>query len=410
MSLDKEKLSEQIDRGEKTELDLNSEQIIEELSDTVEVLLDKTQWFKNIRIENKKEELERFKKCRERGETYRTKFEFEEYPYNARQLEQLIENCRTETEKIEKKHLDKYGAKTLTVKDIQDFFIQIFDEIELYIKLADEIGKEQKWRNYSEKIWPMIGERIAEESREYLKNNKNIDPEGEVSPEKVAEMFREEIERLGMEYKVEIRKTAGCFNSPEEKTVVVAEGEDGERVYSEDEAKMVTIHEIFHSVRAYNGFKAGEKSGFPEIIGLHTPFYDRAEEGGAVYREKMTETMYPAKEFDYHLRLVAAYELAKSKDFEAEFSQIAEKLIELGATEDRAFHLLARNREALRHHIYLGGYHDWKEIEHKEKMLVGKVNEEWAEKFWQEAEADGMIQKPEIGSEKLFDFTFKDSE
>jgi hypothetical protein len=410
MSFNKEKLSEEIDSGEKAELELSSEHIIEDLSDTVEVLLDKTQWFKNIKIENKKEELERFKENRENEEKYKPEFEFKEYRSKSNQLKHLIEKCRKETEKIEQKHLKKYGAKTLTAKDIQTFFTQIFDEIELYIKLADEIGNEEKWRDYSEKIWPMIEKRIAEESREYLKNSENIEPEGKVSPSEVAEMFRKEIERLGMEYKVETRRTAGCFNSPEEKTVVVAEGEDGERIYSEEEARMVTIHEIFHAVRAYNGFKAGEESGFPEIIGLHTPFYDRAEEGGALYREKATETMYPRKEFDYHLRLVAAYEISRSDDFREEFSSIAGKLIDLGATEERAFHLLARNREALRHHIYLGGYHDWQEIEDKEKMLIGKVNEKWAEKFWKEVEAGGMLKKPEIGSEKLFNFTFKDSE
>ncbi|PSH01584.1 MAG: hypothetical protein BRC27_01655, partial [Nanohaloarchaea archaeon SW_10_44_10] len=81
-----------------------------------------------------------------------------------------------------------------------------------------------------------------------------------------------------------------------------------------------------------------------------------------------------------------------------------------GGSEEGAFNLLARNREALRHHIYLGGYHDWKEIENKERMLVGKVNQEWSEKLWKEVETNGMLQKPEIGEEKLFDFTFKDSE
>ncbi|MFQ3275405.1 MAG: hypothetical protein ACI9LV_000917 [Candidatus Nanohaloarchaea archaeon] len=410
MTIPKDRISRKIEENKEINLELGDSQLIQDLSDTVEVLLDKTQWFKNIRIQNKNNELERFREYRENGKNYRPNFEFEEYPHKTKQLKQLIEKCRSETEKIDEKHLKEFGAETIGPEDMKEFFTEIFREIELYIKLADEIESEQKWREISEKTWPMIEKRIAEESTEYLKNSENTEPKGEVSPERVAEMFRKEIDRLGMDYKVETRRTAGCFNAPEEKTVVVARGEEGERVYSEDEAKMVTMHEIFHAVRAYNGFKAGEKSGFPEIIGLHTPFYDRAEEGGALYREKATETMYTRKEFDYHLRLVASYEISESDNFREEFSSIAEKLIDLGATEERAFHLLARNREALRHHIYLGGYHDWKDIENKEKMLVGKVNEEWADRFWEEAEAGGMIQKPAIGSEKLFDFTFKDSE
>lgn len=408
MVIQKDKISRKIGHGEKIEPELSDEQLIQDLSDIVEILLDKTQWFKNIQIKNKKEELERFKEHREKGKNYRPNFQFEEYDYSALQLKELIEKCRDETEKIRKTHLEKFGAETIGPEDMKKFFKQIFDEIELYVRLADDTGSEKRWREHSEKIWPMVEKEIAEESIEYLEKSERTEPDGEVSPDEVADMFREEIERLGIDYKVETRKTAGCFNSPEEKTVVVAEGEDDERVYSEDESKMVTMHEIFHAVRAYNGFKAGEKSGFPEIVGLHTPFYDRSEEGGALYREKATETMYPAKEFDYHLRIVASHELSRSENFREEFSSIAEKLIDLGATEERAFHLLARNREALRHHIYLGGYHDWKKIEDKEKMLVGKVNEEWADRFWKEAEAEGMIQKPEIGSEKLFDFTFKD--
>lgn len=409
MKISTEKLRSKIETVEKVEFEFSNEELIEDLTDVTKILLDKTQFFKNIKIENKAEELERFRTARREDRSFTPKFQFEDYHTNE-VIRNILERCQENARRIQEDHLEKYGAEKLTADDLQELFNGIFDEIDLYLKMASEIENEESWRQYSQAIWPMVDERTAEESMQKMKKIQKKNPEKNISPSEVEKMFRKEIRRLGMNYSVETRKVIGCFNSPEEKTVVVAEGENGERMYSEYEARMLTMHELFHSVRGYNGFKAGERSGFPEIIGLHTPFYDRAEEGGALYREKKTGTLYADKEFDYHLRLVAAYEINKSDNFREEFAEIAEKLIDLGASEKRAFNLLARNREALRHHIYLAGLHDWKKIENKEKMLIGKVNQKWAEKLWEEAEKDGMIQKPEIGAGKLFDFTFKDSE
>ena len=405
-----EKLEQVVENGETTTIEFNREQLPEEFTSTIHLLLEKTQWFKTIKIENKKRELERFKESRKIDQDFRPEFEFREFPYSRGTLLEILKECRNGKDEIGKQHLENYGAEELTPEDLQELFTGTLDEIELYIKLASNIENEEKWKKYSEEIWPMLNEETAESSKQKLKQMEEENLKETVSPEQVKKMFEEEINRLGMKYSAETRKTGGCFNSPEEKTVVVAEGENSERMYSKEEAEMVTMHELFHAVRAYNGFKAGEESGFPEILGLHTPFYDRAEEGGALYREKATGTMYNNKEFDYHLRLIAAYKLSESDCFKSEFSEIAEEIIQLGESEERAFNLLARNREALRHHIYLGGYHDWKEIENKERMLVGKVNQEWSEKLWKEVETNGMLQKPEIGEEKLFDFTFKDSE
>ncbi|PSG99473.1 MAG: hypothetical protein BRC29_05135 [Nanohaloarchaea archaeon SW_7_43_1] len=405
-----EKLKEIIENGRKTKIEFNREQLLEELTGTVHLLLERTQWFRTIKIENKEQELKRFKDARKKDRDFKPEFEFQEFPYSRETLLEILEECRAGTDEIAGQHLESYGAEELTPEDLQELFTGILDEIELYIKLASNIDNEENWRNYSEEIWPMVDQETAGSSKQELKQIEKGKLRETLTPEQVKRMFEQEIARLGMNYGVETRKTAGCFNSPEEKTVVVAEGEKRERMYSKEEAEMVTVHELFHAVRAYNGFKAGEESGFSEILGLHTPFYDRAEEGGALYREKATGTMYDNKEFDYHLRLIAAYKLSQSDDFKKEFSSIAEELIQLGGTEGRALNLLARNREALRHHIYLSGYHDWKEIENKEKMLLGKVNKSWADRLWKEIEAEGMLREPEIGEEKLFDFTFKDSE
>lgn len=408
MKPSKQEIRSRIENGEQVRIELDDERLLHDLAELVRIFLRKTHVFKNTGIENKQEQKERYLQKISDGENFKPDFQFREYPYSRGNLVKTIDHCIDKTAKIDNQNLEKYGAEQLEPGEMREFFAEIFRELKLHLKLAEGIENEDDWRKYSRKIWALPDEEVVQESYEKLGAMEPGDPEKNLDPEEVAEMFREEVRRLEMEYSVETRKVSGCHNIPEEKTLVVARGENGERTYSREEARMLTMHEIFHAVRAYNGFKAGEKSGFPDIIGLHTPFYDRAEEGGALYREKMTGTMYPRKEFDYHLRLVAAYEISEADSFRQDFSEIAEKLIDLGATKERAFELLARNREALRHHIYLAGLHDWREIENKEKMLVGKVNEEWAEKFWKEAEKGGMIQKPEIGSEKLFDFTFKD--
>jgi len=292
----------------------------------------------------------------------------------------------------------------MTADDLKKFFRDILEELELYVKLASNIEDEDSWKSYSESIWPMTNQETVEESKKQLLEIKTADLKKNVSPEELKQMFEEELDRISMDYSVEVRETGGCFNIPEEKTVVVAAGEDGERMFSESEAQMLTMHEIFHAIRAYNGFKAGEKTGFPDIIGLHTPFYDRSEEGGALYREEETGTTYPEKEFDYHLRLIAAYKVSETDNFEEEFHEVCRELIDLGATPRRSFELVARNREALRHHIYQAGRTDWKEIENKNMMLIGKLNEEWAEKF--QGEIGGMIQEPEITADQIFNFSY----
>jgi hypothetical protein len=403
MQPEAEEIENNIEKGEFTELKIDEDELLSELTEIIKILLDKTQWFKNVKIKNKKEEKKRFKELRDSQEKFKPHFEFEEYQYDKNQIFDLINQCREATDKIALTHLQKHDAKELTPEDLREFFKQILKEIELYVKLSANVEDEESWRKYSEEIWPMINQKRAEKSMEKLQNIQKTELEKNMGAEEVAEMFREELNRLGMDYKVETRDVGGCLNIPEEKTVVVAKGEKGDtRKYSREEAKMLTMHELFHAIRAYNGYKAGKKSGFPEILGLHTPFYDRAEEGGALYRETTTQTMYQNKEFDYHLRLNAAYKIAQTDNYQQEFQKTVEELIELGGSVDRSFYLVARNREALRHHIYQAGRNDWKNIENKDKMLVGKLNQKWADKF--QKETGGMIQKPEITAKQIFNY------
>ena len=398
---------ENLEGLENPELSFDQDELVEELSEAGKILLDKASWIKNIKIENKVAERERFKEKRKEGEDFRPDFEYREFPHDEEKLLNILDQCVKASQEISEQHLEKFGAEVISAEDMREFFSEIFEELKLFVKLGANIEDEKAWRRYSEKIWPLPEEKTVENSREKVEGLESQEMEKNVSPEELADMFEDELDRLGVEYDVEIRDTGGCYNIPEERTVVVARGDEEKRYYSRPEAEMLTMHELFHAMRALNGFEAGRNSGFPEILGLHTPFYDQTEEGGAIFREHATGTSFEDKEFDYHLRLIAAVEIAESDDYREEFSEIVEKLIDLGGSVDRSFYLVARNREALRHHIYQTGYYEeWKDRDEKWPLLVGKVNSEWAEKLREEVEADGMFERPLVGEEELFDFSY----
>lgn len=408
---DEERILELIDSGEKFRLEFSG-RTIQDLHNCLRALIKRCHWGRNIEIINKKGEKERFLEKIEQGEDFKPEFRFREFSHNPEQLLEILESCREEAEEITESNLDRYGAEKIDARTMQEFYREIFHELQLYVKLASGIEQEDCWKKISEKIWPMVEEDTFEESRDRMKELETGDLEKNLDSSDLKEMFEKEIERLGMKYSVEIREVPGCFNIPEEKTVVVADGSKGEkRYYSNSEARMLTCHELFHSVRAYNGYKASKRD-LPPILAIHTPFYDRTEEGGALYREHRTGAAYNNKNFDHHLRLVTAYRMAESDDFREDFHDITQEIINLGADPERVFELMARNREVLRHHIYKAGYREWKDLGEDEvwPLLIGKINQEYAEVFREEVEADGMFQEPEIGAEKLFDFTFKDSE
>lgn len=408
---DTQKFSQELEKDIELELEFSKKEMIRELHSCVKVLIEKCHWGRNIGIENKFEEKQRFLRELEEGGEYVPDFQFSGFEYSDSRLLDLLDQCIEGAEKIDGEELEKYGAEVVTTDDMQRFYTDIFTELKLYVKLAAGIESEDKWRTYSEKIWPMVDREEFQKSKRRMKEIKKTEEEKNLDSSDLREMFEAEIERLGMEYSVEVRNVPGCYNIPEEKTVVVADGGAEKRYYSEEEAQMLTIHELFHSVRAYNGYKAG-KNNLPPVLAIHTPFYDQAEEGGALYREDKTGVAYGNKDFDHHLRLVAAYRMAESDDLNEEFHSIAEDIIEIGAEPERVFELMARNREVLRHHIYKSGHREWRNLGEDEirSMLIGKINYRYAELFGKEVEADGMLRAPEIGPEKLFDFTFKDSE
>ncbi|MFB6291825.1 MAG: tyrosine/phenylalanine carboxypeptidase domain-containing protein [Candidatus Nanohaloarchaea archaeon] len=401
MKDDHEQRVEEFLAGEREQIDLelSRDSILDELYEAALVLKDRASFVKNIGIENRHEEKQRFLESRRSGEKYEPGFRFKEFPYDEKRFIELLEQLKDATDRIDSGTLEKYGAEEITVDELRSLFRGVFEEFELYVKLAANVENRDRWKEISLEIWPMVDEETVEKSRRALEKGFDTrERKGGLRAEDVKEMWEEELRELGVEWSVETRKVSGCFNIPEERTVVVAEGDGEERLYTEAEARLLTIHEIFHVVRAYNGIKTGEEAGFPPILGMHTPFYDMTEEGGAIYREEKTGVITPAQEKDYHLRLLAAYYIYKDLDFE----EITDRLIELGATPERAFELVARNREILRHHIYLGGTEKWRDRDELWPLLVGKVNSEFAEVLKREVEAGGMLQEPPVTAEDLF--------
>lgn len=373
---------------------------VEQLYNAVNILKDKASWTKNIGITNKKSEFERYQ---ENPESFKPDFKFKTFPYNEKTFIELIDLLEGKTQAINQKTVKSYGFKSLEAYELQRFFEEIFEELKLFVKLASDIENKNKWKKHCERLWPMIDKKTYNKSVEKLKDMDRPSPlEKTLDAQELKNMWERELERLDLDYNIEIRDVSGCFNIPEKETVVIARGDEEERLYSETEARMLTMHELFHVLRGYNGRKAGEKIGFPPILGVHTPFYDTIEEGGALYREYETNTIYPEKEFDYHLRLVAAYLTAQ----DLEFREIVDRLVELGGTEERSFYLTARNREILRHHIYLQGYYVWDEADDINKLLLGKLNSRWAKTFWKEVE-NGVLEKPSVSADELFNFNFE---
>lgn len=364
---------------------------IEELQEKVKDLVSKAHWART-EIVNREQQRQAFLKAHKSGEDWNPNFRFQK-PETSEVKEEVREGLELASS-INEKDVANAGFEVLNEENLKEFFTECFRELGLYIELTEKVDDREAWREVNEEIWPMVSEEKYRGSLEKIEGLKNHKEEKYLKAEDVKQLFEEEIEGLGFEYKVEIRDVDGCHNIPEEKTVIVAKGSSSERLYSEREAKMLAKHEIFHVVRGVNGRNLRDSFS---ITGVHSPFYDKTEEGGAVLREHETDANYSSKDFDYHLRLIAAYEISQGKDLD----KIAEKLIDLGADPERSFYLISRNRKALRHHIYLSGLDDWEEMD-REKLMIGKLNPEWTKKFWKEVE-EGNFNRPKISAEEVFE-------
>ncbi|WP_414836540.1 tyrosine/phenylalanine carboxypeptidase domain-containing protein [Candidatus Nanohalococcus occultus] len=398
----------QLESVENPSIEFDEENLIEELSTAAKILKNKASWTKNVGITNKYEEKQRFLEEWDGKADFQPEFKFKQIEYNKEKVLDALNQCQEAAGKIMAEELEKYGAETLDEKDFQEFFTQIFEQFTLFIELGANIESFEDWHELCGQLWTMPSENEVERSKQEIKSIEKEDLEEKLTADDLKQMFEAEFERLGIEYEVEIRDVGGCFNIPEERKLIVARGDGEERKFSRKEAEMLTVHETFHSVRAYNGYMAGEKSGFPDILGVDTPFYDQTEEGGAIYREHRTDASYPNQRFDYHLKRIVAYEIHNCENYQQDFQEIVETAVEYGASPARAFTLVSRNREVLRHQIYQTGYEEWEDKEEVWPLLIGKINHKWAEKLKDEVEAGGMFQEPSVSEEQLFEFSFKD--
>lgn len=405
----KDELEELLNNSEEIEsrqIVLESDDILQQLYIASTVLKGKFSWTKNIGIINKGEELNRFRDAWEKDEEYIPDFSFSSFEYSEQKavdlLDELIDECR----KIDKKTLRKYNVKELSVEDLRNLYRGVFEELKLYVRVSANIDDRDVWKRNCLKIWPMNEDAVMKSKNKLEETDfeESMESEKNLEAEDLKVMWENELSRIGVDYNIEIRDVDGCFNIPEEQKAVVAEGSSGERFYSRTEAEILTMHELFHVIRSYNGMKIGEESGFPPILGVHTPFYDSTEEGGAIYREFETGVITEEKEKDYHLRALAAYYTYQDH----KFHDIIDKLVYHGAKPVRAFKLAVRNREILRHHIYIGGYYeDWEKNSERENLIAAKVNREWAERIRDEIEVeDSALEEPPIKMEDLFGYSF----
>ena len=387
-----------LEEGKEPVFDFEKEKILQQLHNSVLALKKEFNWT-NTRIVNKEEELKKFKAAKDQEKTYRPQFKFVKFEYDEEDAIQLIEEIEQQAGKIDREVIKKKGFNSVDRKELRNLYRGIFEEFKLYVKLQSHIANRKKWRKICRRIWSP-DEKTAKYAEKKLREKQISNEEGEkdLDASAVKDMWEEEVKRLGMDYETKVRNVSGCHNIPEERKLIVAAGNNSTRNYSLEEARMLTMHEVFHAVRTHNGYKAVEGTDVPPTLGIHTPFYDRAEEGGSVFREVKTRVITERKEKDYYLRTMAANYWHKGMSF----GKIVDKLMKNGASLSRAFGLTARNREFMRHQIYLGGLRDWQEMEEKEPMMIGKVNRKWAEKLWKEAKTGGPLSKPDIKPEQLF--------
>ena len=391
-------ISEGLREGESLDTEIREDILLEGLFNSAIACRKEFNWSK-ARIINKEQELIRLKKSWDRNQDFVPEFKFKSFKHDESKAIELLNQLEKNVDNIDRETVSDLGLKTLDRHDLRNLFRGIFEEYKLYIELHSNISNREAWRDTCTDIWHFDNSTAKHAIKQLNKRSFDDDRESkDIKANRVAEMWSDEIRRLGMEdYTVEVRNVSGCHNVPEDRTLVVAAGDNRERKYSYGEAQLLTVHEVFHAVRCYNGFNTTSGSGLPPILGVHTPFYDRAEEGGAVYREFETGKLRDWKEKDYYLRTVAAYHWKKGMKFQ----DSVEKLVELGASLKRAFALVARNREILRHQVYLGGYLDWKGLNNRDMMMVGKTNKKWSEKVWKEVQ-NGSFNEPEITAKQMF--------
>lgn len=381
------------------EFELEQENILENLFHAVLVCKKEFNW-SNAGIKNKEKQLLDFKKAWNNDREFQPDFEFSSPKYSLDSAISFLETLEGSVQKIDRETVSNLELETLNREDLRNLFRGIFEEYRLYLRLHNDLKNKSQWQNRCTDIWH-FDKKTARYANKQLRTRDFKDDEGEkdLSAKKLSDMMEDEIKRLGMkDYEVEISNVDGCHNVPEQRKLVVAAGRNRERKYSYSEAQMLTVHEVFHAVRCYNGYETTKDTDIPPILGLHTPFYDQAEEGGAVFREFETGKIWDWKEKDYYLRTIAASCLNKGLTFE----KSVEKLLDLGASLSRAYGLLARNREILRHQIYLAGYLDWKTIDNMDRMMVGKVNQKWSKKIWREVQRGNQLNEPEISSKEVF--------
>lgn len=321
--------------------------------------------------------------------------EFEIPDYNFSNLRYMLKHLKMVANTLTEREIREYSLEEIGSRELGKIFANIIEEQLLRVELMESVEDRGEWLELCNKIWTPPEKDLVE------KAEKNVDElssekDGEIVPvEKVKELCVEEIENLGFDWDVEIQEVVGSHNVPEKQKLIISSGRNGERVYTRDEARIIAVHEVFHAARAFNGYRTVEGTGLPPVTGFSTGFYDETEEGGAVLREQEADVGKEWKQKDYYLRIIAVRSLIDGKTV----LETGKELEKYGATERRGFELAVRNRQILRHQIYLSGQKDWENT--GEELMTGKVNPDIAEIIWREVE-DGNFNEPQVSHEQIF--------
>jgi hypothetical protein len=322
---------------------------------------------------------------------YKPELEFRTLEFDIDNFLSLLGETESAARRMDVDGFGDEGAEIL-----KEMLAESFEELRLHARLADNLDEPDRWRRLSAQIWGEPDRQVFLDAVNDLQDLEPSDRDEPLDAYDLAGMFRNHLYDLGVDYTVEVRRVPGNFNLPGDRTLVAAAGENGERRYSRAEARQLVVHECFHVVRAHNGYATADRIDMPPFTGVFTPYYDRTEEGGAALREEEAGVLDDNKRFDYRIRTAAAYLVHDSDDFREEFPDMVERLVDLGATEGRAFDLLVRNRQALRHHIYWGGTRCWQDVD-RDLLLHGKLNSAYASRL-----EPLLPQKPDVGAEDLF--------
>lgn len=230
-------------------------------------------------------------------------------------------------------------------------------------------GKKGSGLRVSEQSWGKVDRETVQEAHDILQQNNGQEEKKVLSIDEANSQIMESLEELAYtEWKLEPHSNPGY--SVNRSTMTIKYPDWGRRFSQKDIARLIA-HEIHtHVLRAENGKLQNLmifKKGFHKNI--------ITEEGLAVSSESSQKVLsiYDLKK--YAFRAIAA---DAASDLEAQFADVFNLLVELGADEDLSWNTTYRafrGGRMIKDHIYLQGYLDVQKLSKEEirSLYYGKI-------------------------------------